>query len=112
MFSIESPPLGVLSFFSLSLAGSSRKMVSAAPKKTERTIGMGVVQKGSLAYEHHSYEVIFHFLLVLTQFKFLRNHDSDSSTIFWHFAGIGTGIGAKRSLKGIVFPIHDSSFQR
>ena len=60
-------------------------MVSAAPKATERTIGMGVVQKGSLAYEHHSYEVIFHFLLVLRQFKFLWNRGSYSSAIFCHF---------------------------
>ena len=50
--------------------------------------------------------------LVLRQFRFLRNCDSDSFTIFGHFAGIGTGIGAKMNKKGIVFLIHDSSFQR
>ena len=35
--------------------------------------------------------------VVLRQFRFLRNHDSDTLTSFWHFAGIGIGIGAKRN---------------
>ena len=50
-------------------------------------------------------------VIVLKRFRFVRNQDSDSLTFFGHFAGMGTGIGAKMNKK-IVFPIHDSSFQR
>ena len=39
-----------------------------------------------------------------SQFRFLD--------LFGHFAGIGTGIGAKMNQKRIVFPIHNSSIQR
>ena len=41
--------------------------------------------------------------LVLRQFRFLRNRDSNSLTFLGHFAGIGTGIGAKMNQKEIVF---------
>ena len=37
--------------------------------------------------------------VVLGQFRFLRNNDSDSLTFFGYFAGFGTGIGAKMNKK-------------